>query len=121
MKNSQRNLGTMLKIYDKYYAFDLGKMCDFISERTNKEIKENEILETFDYSKDSDNKLSAKTVREAKTGVNGHENIVYDMLKIFIIQVVAYDDPESMDFDDLPFGTKLAFNTLIKEGFLYEL
>ena len=111
----------MLKIYDKYYAFDIAKMCDFVAEQTNKEIKENEIIERFDYSRESDNKLAEKSVREAKTGVNGHENIVYDMLKIFIIQVVAYDDPESVDFDDLPFGTKLAFNTLIKEGFLYEV
>jgi len=121
MKNSQKNLGNLLKIYDKYYAFNLAKMCDFISEHTNKEITENEITETFDYTKETDKKLSGKTVREAKTPVNGHENIIYDMLKIFIIQVVAYDDPESVDFDDLPFGTKLAFNTLIKEGFLYEI
>ena len=111
----------MLKIYDKYYAFDLTKMCDFISEYTNKELKENEIIESFDYTKETDNKLAGKTVRETKSPVNGHENIIYDMVKIFIIQVVAYDDPESVDFEDLPFGTKLAFNTLIKEGFLYEV
>lgn len=119
MKNSPKQLSnSMISIDGKFYAFDVSKICDFISEKTNKELKETEILDSFDYT---DKKLTSKSVRELKSPGNGQENIVYDLLKILIIQIVAFDDEGNTELEDMPFGTKVAFNTLIKEGFLIEI
>ena len=65
--------------------------------------------------------MNAKTVRELTTPGGNQDTVAYDLLKIFIIQVVAYDGDGDIDLDSLPFGTKLAFNTLISEGFLKEV
>lgn len=112
----------MIKIDGSAYAFNISKMCDFICEKTNREVSETEILDSFDFSNKEEGKsLNAKTVRELKTTGNGLDNIIYDMMKIFIIQVVAYDGEGDIELDELPFGTKIAFNTLISEGFLIEI
>ena len=111
----------MIKIDGKIYAFNISKICDFISEKTNREVVENEILDSFDFSGEGDKTLNAKTIRELKSPGNGQENIVYDLIKIFIIQVIAFDGEGEIDLYDLPFGTKMAFNTLLSEGFLVEI
>ena len=111
----------MLKIGGAYYAFDLPKICDFIAEKSGKELAETEILDSFDFSNNGERTLKAKTVRELKSPGNGQENIIYDVIKIFVIQVVAFDGEGDIDLDELPFGTKMAFNTLISEGFLVKI
>lgn len=111
----------MLKIGGAYYAFDLPKICDFIAEKSGKELAETEILDSFDFSNNGERTLNAKTVRELKSPGNGQENIIYDVIKIFVIQVVAFDGEGDIDLDELPFGTKMAFNTLISEGFLVKI
>lgn len=122
MIKSKKNLQGLLKIDGEYYALNVKKICDFISERSGKEVVENEILDTFDFSGESGEKsLAAKTVRELKSPGNGQENIIYDLIKIFIIQVIAYDGDGDVDLYDLPFGTKLAFNTLLMEEFLVKI
>ena len=111
----------MLKINGKIYAMNLAKICDFISKKTQKDVVENEILDTYDLDKETGKRLlSGKTIRELKTAGNGQENIVYDLVKIFIIQVVAYDEISDIDLESLPFGVRIAFNTLLSEGFLEE-
>ena len=120
MKSSQKRLQKLLKFGDKSYAFDVNKICDFISERSEKPLKETEILENFDYSEEN-KKLSSRNVRELNSPGNGQENIIYDLLKIFVVQIIVFEGDGDMDAEDLPFGTKLAFNTLLNEGFLIEI
>ncbi len=114
-------MARFIKVDDAVYAFDIKKICDFLAEATGKEMKETEILDTFDYATDEDKKLNAKSVRELKTFGNGQESLIYDLIKIFVVQVIVYDAPGDIDLNDMPFGTKLAFNTLLSSGFLCEV
>jgi hypothetical protein len=121
MMKLKKNYPEMIRINGKIYAMNLSKVCDFISQKTQRDVMENEILDTYDVDKATgDRRLNGKTIRELKTAGNGQENIVYDLVKIFIIQVIAYDEVE-LDFDTLPFGVRIAFNTLLSEGFLEEI
>ena len=123
MKISGKRLLTdvMLKIDDRYFAFDVRKICSFIYDVSRRELKESEILDTYDFTESGTGKMNAKTVRELTTPGGNQDTVAYDLLKIFIIQVVAFDGDGDIDLDSLPFGTKLAFNTLISEGFLKEV
>lgn len=111
----------LITINGKVYAFNLQKMCDFISKQSGKDVKETEIIDSYNFE-GKKKELAGKTVREASTFGNGTDTIVYDLIKVVLIQVIAFDsvDPD-ITLDELPFGTKLAFNTLITEGFLYEI
>lgn len=102
---------------DAVYAFDIKKICDFLFEMTGKEVKETEILDNFN----ENGVLGGKSVRELKTFGNGQESLIYDLVKIFVVQLVVYDAPGEIDLNDMPFGTKLAFNTLLSSGFLREV
>ncbi len=53
----------MLKIGGAYYAFDLPKICDFIAEKSGRELAETEILDSFDFSNNGERTLIAKTLR----------------------------------------------------------
>lgn len=125
MQNSQRKLSgiPLIKVDGRYFSFDLKKICEFITKKTGENSREREILDSYEFGDEGNKRQSSKTIRELTVpGGNGQENIVYDLIKIFIIQVVAFDSERSdIEIEDLPFGTKIAFNTLITEGFLYEL
>lgn len=110
----------LIKINGHEYALNLTKICEFISKMSKKDAVEKEILDSYDFEDGRNKQLSAKSVREFTNVTNGQENIVYDLVKIMIIQVVAYDNADDISLDYLPFGTKIAFNTLIEEGFLIE-
>lgn len=111
----------LIKANNATYAFDLKRICQFLADMAGKEVTENEILDTFDYTGASESKLSAKSVRELKTKGNGQDSLIYDLIKIFVVQVLVYDKESDIDLDEMPLGTKLAFNTLISEGFLIEV
>ena len=110
----------LIRINGKAYALNLQKICDFISKAVNKDVKETEILDSYNFE-GKKKEISGKTIRELSTVGNGQEPIVYDLIKTVIIQVIAFDAVEDIDFEELPFGTKIAFNTLINEGFLIEV
>ena len=110
----------LIKINGITYVFNLAKICDFISKMTSKDVKETEIIDSYNFE-EKKKTLEGKTVRESSTIGNGQDTIVYDLLKVFLIQVIAYDSLEDISLDELPFGTKLAWNTLINEGFLSEI
>lgn len=106
----------MIEIGDKYYIFDLEKIYSFINYSDNVEIKEKEILDSY-----QDGKNISKTIREVTSPGNSQiDNIKYDLVKTFIIQIITYDG-EVIDLDDVSFGTKLAWNTMINMGFLKEI
>lgn len=107
----------MIFIGDKCYTFDIDKISEAVIYSDKTESKEQEILDTYE-----NGKVVGKTIRELKTPGNSQiDNIKYDLIKTFIIQVIAYEEVEITDLDDLPFGTKIAMNTLIMGGFLKEI
>jgi len=115
------------------YYFDLKKICEFISYRTDKTDKEKEVVDNYEYDSDlSEVKLSTKIVREL-TSPNDtqYDTIKYDLIKTFIIQLITYSDkaklniPEASGFEIpvinvnyMPIGTRIVFNTLVEEGLL---
>lgn len=110
----------------KTYAFNLDKICEFINYSDNAKSKETEIIDTYDYAAESDettgSKLAAKTVRELTTPGNAQvDNIRYDLLKTLLYQVIGYNEEDSGEVTDLPFGVKVCFNTMINHGFLKEV
>lgn len=106
----------MIEVGGKFYIFDLEKIYKFINYSDNASAKEKEILDSYE-----DGKIVGKTIRELTTPGNTQiDNIKYDIVKTFIIQIITYEG-EVMDLDDVSFGTKLAWNTMVKEGFLKEI
>lgn len=115
------------------YYFSLKKICEFISYRTEKTEKEKEVVDSYDFDDVTENvKLSSKIVREVTTPNDTQfDNIKYDLIKTFIIQIITYSDkakvhlPDDDDFelpviniDYMPVGTRIVFNTLVEEGIL---
>ncbi len=109
----------LITISGKQYVLNIAKICDYISKMTDKKVKESEILDNFSFKNDIKS-LEGKTIRELTTTGNGQDPIVYDLIKIILVQVIAYDDTDDRPLTELPFGTKIAFNTLLSEGFLIE-
>lgn len=123
-----------LTIDGRLYYFDLNEVCKFISYTTEKNSKEKEIIDSYEENEESEGlRLSNKVVREITTpNESQYDNIKYDLVKTFIIQLITYNNTvntvvEGNNFDlpildatALPFGTRLVFNTLIEMGILKE-
>lgn len=105
----------MITIEGKKYVFDLEAICDFISFSTKNDSKEKEVITSFT----DDGKIDEKSVRELTAPSNIQmDNIRYDLAKMMVIQVLTYDEKNIESLDQMPFGTEMAFLTLINEGFL---
>jgi len=105
----------MITIEGKTYVFDVKKICEFINVSTDSETTEKEIITSFNEGGGVDE----KSVRELTTPGNPQvDNIRYDLIKMLIIQVLTYDEKDVEIITQMPFGTQLAFLTLINEDFL---
>lgn len=105
----------MINIEGKTYVFDMDLVCDFINHSSKTESKEKEVITNFTGSGEIDD----KSIRELTTPGNSQiDNIKYDLVKMLIIQVLTYDEKNVTSLEQMPFGTELAFLTLINEGFL---
>ena len=104
----------MITIEGKTYVLDLNSVCDFINHSSTHSAKETEVINSY-----VEGKLDEKSVRELTTPGNSQiDNIKYDLVKMFIVQILTYDEKNIEKLEDMPFGTQLAFLTLINEGFL---
>lgn len=109
-----------IKIDGTEYVFDIDKIVDFFNYSDKTSSKETEILDNYEFTGEGMNKTS-KSIRELTTAGNMQtDNIKYDLIKTFIFRLTDYDDAGRYvdNIEDLPFGAKLCFNTLINEGFL---
>lgn len=105
----------MITIEGKTYVLDLGAVYDFINFSATHDSKETEIITNFT----TGGNVDEKSIRELTTPGNSQiDNIKYDLVKMLIIQVLTYDEKKIESLDSMPFGTQLAFLTLINEGFL---
>lgn len=116
-------MADFVKLGDKKYALDITKICQYLNSTSDKEAKETEILDTYDFNDGaSPGSLAAKSIREMKSSILvGHDGFAYDLIKICVVQLLAYDDMQYTTIEDMPFGQKLAFNTLLLKGFLIEI
>lgn len=105
----------MITIEGKTYVLDLEQVYDFINFSSTHESKEKEVITNFTEA----GIVDERSVRELTTPANSQiDNIKYDLVKMLIIQVLTYDEKEIESLEAMPFGTQLAFLTLINEGFL---
>lgn len=107
---------------DKDYYLDIKAILNFINYSDTHSNKETEIIDR--YEKDENKNLSSaeKTIREITSyGNTNMDNISYDLIKILIGQVLSWGyDSEISEMEAIPFGLKIAINTLIKEKLLLE-
>ena len=111
--------------YVVYYYLNLDKIFEYITFTKDKKEKEQEIIDSFESDKiDGTFKLSSKIIKETTIPIqSNYDSIKYDLVKSLIDQILSYnDDMKSItEIDDLPIGTRIAFNSLIELGFLEKI
>lgn len=95
---------------NKKYVFDLEKIIEFASRSNKSSATEKEILDTYDLT-DGEDRVITKTVRELiASGDTQVENIRYDLIKTFIIEILTSDENS--------YGVQIAIDTLVNEGIM---
>jgi len=107
----------MITIGDKYYVFDLEKISKFVNYSDKNPSKEVEILDSYENGHPTN-----KTIRELTAPGNIQiDNINYDLLKLFIGQIITFEGQTINDLEELPFGMKIAVNTMLHANILIEI
>lgn len=138
-------MGEYFEFNGHYYAIDMDKFMEFISEiKSNEKDNSTTITQVFadnDYIADDDDnvvvrkpeaissfKAISKEITENKNNMNPiFSNIRYDFIKILLSTLVSpfYNQDGSFviaeNEDDLFLGQKLAFNTLLNKGIIFEI
>ena len=121
--------------YDgKAYAINIDKLFNYTltSDTSSITAKDIEVTDGYEVSgkqgKNGENTPSTnpvtKVVRETKTYGNSEiSNFKYDLLKTFVVTLLSYNEDNNMNDGSTPsdFAVSIAFNTLLKSGFLYEI
>ena len=122
----------MLKLGNKAYAIDISKIMRWVSTTPQEErnilttITQVQPLQTTDYGIDDEDvsiEVASKEITENKTTLNDTmNNIRYDLIKLILSELFTYTNNESnSDRTPLSFTQKICFNTLAKEGIIYEI
>lgn len=119
----------MFEIAGKQYYIDINRVASFANHSDTHKLVEREIVDNYEckHNGDGTSRLdnTTKTVREVSSqGNTNMDNIKYDLLKLFITQLIGYglfdDNDEEGTEESIPFGIALCMNTLIKEKILIE-
>lgn len=123
--------GNYLSISGKYYGLDLNKVMEFVGDSTT---TVQNIHQVYQYSDEEDvmngeMRLSSKEISESKENVNevimsNRYNLITTVLNLILIPISDSSTGEIIVTDKLTsmnIGQKLAFNTLIDMGILYEI
>lgn len=121
-----------LEINGKYYAVDMDKVVEFIGEDTASVVQA--INQTYGIQEDEngfssgDMHLLQKDVTETKENVgstmSGYKyNLITNMLGLVLSPVSDYNDSMLLlnDLSMYGAGQKIAFNTLVGMGIIYEI
>ena len=122
----------MLKLGNKAYAIDISKIMRWVSTTPQEErnilttITQVQPLQTTDYGIDDEDvtiDVASKEITENKTTLNNTmNNVRYDLIKMILSELFTYTNNESnSDWTPLSFTQKICFNTLAKEGIIYEI
>ena len=123
--------GNYLSFSGKYYGIDLNKVMEFVGDSTT---TVQNIHQVYQYSDEEDvmngeMRLSSKEISESKENVNevimsNRYNLITTVLNLILIPISDSSTGEIIVTDKLTsmnIGQKLAFNTLIDMGILYEI
>ena len=122
----------MLKLGNKAYAIDISKIMRWVSTTPQEErnilttITQVQPLQTTDYGIDDEDvtiDVASKEITENKTTLNDTmNNVRYDLIKMILSELFTHTNNESnSDWTLLSFTQKICFNTLAKEGIIYEI
>lgn len=122
----------MLKLGNKAYAIDISKIMRWVSTTPQEErnilttITQVQPLQTTDYGIDDEDvtiDVASKEITENKTTLNDTmNNVRYDLIKMILSELFTYTNNESNSgWTPLSFTQKICFNTLAKEGIIYEI
>ncbi len=122
----------MLKLGNKAYAIDISKIMRWVSTTPQEErnilttITQVQPLQTTDYGIDDEDvsiEVASKEITENKTTLNDTmNNVRYDLIKMILSELFTYTNNENnSDWTPLSFTQKICFNTLAKEGIIYEI
>lgn len=129
MRNSNDD---MLKIGDKIYAIDISKIMQWVSTTPQGErnilttITQVQPIQAVDYEIDDEDgsiEVASKEITENKTTLNETmNNIRYDLIKMILSELFTYkNETDGSNYVPITFTQKICFNTLVKEGIIYEI
>jgi len=113
----------LLVLGGKKYALNLEKIKNFCLTSDKEKGGQVEVMEVQEPGDNGILGVVSKTVHEVKsTGNPQNDTISYDLIKLFIVTLLDNDVKYTeKTIDDLTFGMRLSFNTLVEAGFLYEI
>lgn len=125
---------TTLTLNGTRYALDMEKVVDFFVQ-TPASAKQNSTSISHTYSpieaepdedgnfpETDDFVISEKSVTDVKFGVNDNvTQLKFNFIMTLIEKALPEDTDVPTEYDDMPFGRKVAINTLIEHGILYNI
>jgi hypothetical protein len=100
------------------YIIDFGKLRTFLNQESDKENKENEIVEAFERNEEGDLELTSKSQREVKSYGNKENGVMtYEIVKLLVERIIMSD---AVSLDAFTFSEKIAFDTLVTLGIIIE-
>lgn len=136
-------ISSLYEFNGRYYAIDMDKFMEFISHNPNNEKDTNTVITqvfadtSLDEDDDNENikeksigdfRAVSKEITETKSNNNvAFNNVRYDFIRILLNTIVSpYYSPEGdiikvENDDDLFLGQKIAFNTLLHSGIIFEI
>ena len=122
---------TYVEFEGKCYMIDLDKLLETVT-KSSATVKDQTKVETWGYVTDEKGNTDFKTIQKefSETSSDGRETfstIRYDLVKNLINLIVSPIADENgnvlriTSFDDMFFGQKIAFNTLLNEGIIIEI
>lgn len=134
-------INNMYDFNGHFYVIDMNKFMEFVSKNPNCEKDTNTVItQMFADTSDEDDeqnikdkgisgfKAISKEITETKANNNtAFNNVRYDFIRILLNTIVSpYYNPEGTiikveNDDDLFLGQKIAFNTLLHSGIIFEI
>ena len=126
IKKKMRKDSRILTIGNKAYAFDFEKIKSLCLTSQKEKGGEVEIMEVQEPDDRGGLFLTSRTVHEVKsTGNPQNDTIMYDLIKLFMLALlnseINADNGEKQVIAQMDLATRLAFNTLLEMGVLYEI
>lgn len=117
----------MISINGKYYKIDMDSVMAWVTETPSTERSIGTITTLTYQSVDDNGELVEKEVSESKNSLNeALNNVRYDFVRILINTIFtvysnSINEMVTVSLDDLSFGQKIAFNTLLDKGIIKEV